>query len=93
MSPADVVLDLLFSTVTWLAAALPRIPAAWVNTVNKVVTDAASLVSGVPYSNLVPWSTIGAIGAGLPVVLAVALAVRLISRVWAWVRSRGTADQ
>lgn len=92
-TPADAVLEVLFTAVYWLGRALPRIPAAWLATVNGVVSDAAELVSGIPYLSLLPWSTIGAVGTGLPVVLALSIVLRTLSRVFAWFRSRGISDQ
>lgn len=93
MTPADVVLSILYDVVSWASDRLPRLPSSWISFVDGIVSDAHDLLAGVPYSNLVPWSTVNAVVGGLPVVLLSAFALRTILRVFAWVRSRGAADQ
>jgi hypothetical protein len=93
VTPLDLIFEALYNVVSWAAEFVPRLPQQWLAFVNRVVADAGSLFAGIPYTGLIPWSTVNAIAVGMPLVLASAFALRLVLRVWAWVRSRGTADQ
>jgi hypothetical protein len=93
VTPLDVLFELLYDIVSWVGQFIPRLPLSWVNFANGIVADAQDLLAGVPYSNLIPWGTVNAIAVGMPFVLASAFALRMVLRVWAWFRSRGTSDQ
>lgn len=89
----DVVFSLVGSVIRLFSSIIPPLPGSLSSFVAGLQPRLVSLVQNLPYGNLLPWSTLATACILLPTVYASAVAIRLVRRVFAWLRSRGTSDE
>lgn len=90
-------LDLLFfllgGLIDLLSSLLPPLPPALSDFVSTLQSSIAGLAQNIPYGDLLPWPTIATFSILYPSMIVLAVGIRTLRRVFAWVRSRGTADE
>ena len=89
----DVLFFLISELVDLLSSVIPPLPESLSSLSANLQPRMVGLVDSLPYSHLFPWSTLSLAALVVPQVYGAAFAIRLVRRLFAWVRSRGNADE
>lgn len=89
----DWILEILVSFTSWVFEFIPRLPGSVRSWLESFANGAGSLLEGVPLLNLFPLRALAIGVSAIATAQISVIGIRSLVRIFAWIRSRGSADE